>query len=136
MDVYILLLTAGLQLLTRFLAILITAAAANYWVLPPAAVVIVVFLVLRWYYLKTARDVKRLEAIGKRLSFLLDSTDTLILLTFVHVARSPLYSHISMTLQGLPTIRTFGKQDIAVSQLFTYQNQHSQVILLSHYYRS
>ena len=32
-----------------------------------------------------------------------------------------------MTLQGLSTIRTSGKQDIALSQLFTYQNQHTQV---------
>lgn len=55
----------SLQLLTRFFAIIITAAAANYWILLPAVLVMVVFLVLRWYYLKTARDVKRLEAIGE-----------------------------------------------------------------------
>lgn len=54
-----------LQLLTRFFAIIITAAAANYWILFPAALVMVLFLALRWYYLKTARDVKRLEAICK-----------------------------------------------------------------------
>lgn len=29
----------------------------------PALAIIVLFLALRWYYLKTARDIKRLEAI-------------------------------------------------------------------------
>ncbi len=53
------------QLLLRFFAIIVTASAANYWVLIPAVIVIVVFIVIRWYYLKTSRDVKRLEAIGE-----------------------------------------------------------------------
>ena len=53
------------QLLLRLLAIILTAAASNYWVLIPAAIVMVVLLALRWYYLKTSREVKRLEAIGQ-----------------------------------------------------------------------
>ena len=52
-----------LQLLLRFLAIVTTAAAANAYIVIPVVFVIVVFLCLRWYYLKTSRDVKRLEAI-------------------------------------------------------------------------
>ena len=80
-----------LQLLTRFLAILITAAAANFWVLPPAVVVIVVFLVLRWYYLKTARDVKRLEAIGKQSNIFLDSIDTHLI---TYSSKPSLFPHL------------------------------------------
>ena len=53
------------QLLLRFLAIILTAAASNYWVLIPAFVVMAVFLFFRWYYLKTSREIKRLEAIGR-----------------------------------------------------------------------
>ena len=53
------------QLLLRFLAIILTAAASNYWVLIPAFLVMAVFLFFRWYYLKTSREIKRLEAIGK-----------------------------------------------------------------------
>ena len=41
-------------------------------------------------------------------------------------ARSPLYSHISTTLQGLPTIRTFEKEDVALDQFHRYQNEHSK----------
>ena len=42
-------------------------------------------------------------------------------------ARSPLYSHISSTLQGLPTIRTFGNQSVALDHFHKYQNEHTQV---------
>ena len=45
--------------------VIITAVIANYWILLPAATVVVAFLALKWYYLKTAREVKRLEAICK-----------------------------------------------------------------------
>ena len=48
----------------RFLAIILTAAASNYFLLIPAFLVIIIFLAVRWYYLKTSREVKRLEAIG------------------------------------------------------------------------
>ena len=52
-----------MQLLLRCLAIIITAAAANAYIVIAAVFLIVAFLSVRWYYLKTSRDVKRLEAI-------------------------------------------------------------------------
>ena len=52
-----------MQLLLRFLAIIATAAAANVYIVIPAVFLIVGFLSMRWYYLRTSRDVKRLEAI-------------------------------------------------------------------------
>ena len=45
----------------------------------------------------------------------------------VHTARSPIYSHVSTTLQGLPIIRTFQKQDIAQRLLYHHQDVHSEV---------
>ena len=53
-----------IQLFVRFLFILITSIVANPWLAIVVAVVMVAFVFVRWYYLKTARDVKRLEAIG------------------------------------------------------------------------
>ena len=41
-------------------------------------------------------------------------------------ARSPLFSHISTTIQGLPTIRTFGKKGVALDLFHHYQNEHSK----------
>ena len=54
-----------MQLLLRFLAIMLTASASNFWILISAVVIIIMFLAIRWYYLNTSRDVKRLEAIGQ-----------------------------------------------------------------------
>ena len=133
------------QLLLRFLAIILMAAASNYWVLIPAFLVMAVFLFFRWYYLKTSREIKRLEAIGRfqvsglrkevvwddrlftcgKHRFSLFSPS--LLPSLLPPARSPLYSHISTTLQGLPTIRTFGKQSVALDHFHKYQNEHTQV---------
>ena len=53
------------QLLLKFFAVLGTASYGNPYVLIPAFLVVVAFISIRWYFLKTSRDVKRLEAIGK-----------------------------------------------------------------------
>lgn len=54
-----------MQFLLRFLAIIFTATGSNVWVIIPAFVLIVIFLAFRWYYLKTSRGIKRLEAAGQ-----------------------------------------------------------------------
>ena len=53
------------QLLLRCLAIVVTAVTINAWVVIPAFFLLSVFLAVRWYYLKTSRDIKRLEAVGR-----------------------------------------------------------------------
>ena len=50
----------------RFVAILVTAAASNPYLIIAVVVLIVVFVGFRWYYISTARDVKRLEALGQQ----------------------------------------------------------------------
>ena len=62
--------TSLMQLLLRCLAIIITAAAANPYIVIAAVFLIVAFLSVRWYYLKTSRDVKRLEAICEYVSIM------------------------------------------------------------------
>ena len=46
------------------MAIVVTAAIANYYLAVVCVVLVVIFVIFRWYFLKTAREIKRLEAQG------------------------------------------------------------------------
>ena len=56
--------TYFMQVLLRIFSILIVAGVANYFIFIPVVIVVCVFIAIRWYYLTTAREIKRLEAIG------------------------------------------------------------------------
>ena len=73
--------------LLLFLSILVPAVT-NPWLLCVVIPTTLLAALISWYYLKTSRELKRLESI----------------------CRSPVYSHISETLDGLETIRTRGRQ--------------------------
>ena len=89
------------------------------------AIIIVVFLFLRKYFITTSRAVKRLEAIGGCVHNKCNTTSSPSL-----TARSPVYSHISMTIQGLSTIRAFEKQGIMMQRYHQYMNGLSQAAYL------
>lgn len=68
----------------------------NYWFLVPTVVVAAIMFLLRKAYLDTSRVVKRIESVN----------------------RSPIFSHLNATLQGLSTIRAFRAQN-ALSREFS-----------------
>ncbi len=55
----------SLQLILTMITTAAMALAANYWIFLPTILSVCVLWVLRWYYLRTSRDLKRLEAVGR-----------------------------------------------------------------------
>lgn len=68
------------------------------WIMLPAAPLVFIFALIGRYYLKTSRDLRRLEGIN----------------------RNPVRSHFSDTMMGLVTIRTYRKEDAFIEALFRF----------------
>ena len=62
-----------------------------------------VVIMLRQYFLRTARQLKRLENNG----------------------RAPVYQHLSNTVDGLWTVRAFSSEDRFLRYFDTYQDRHT-----------
>jgi len=92
-------LTIGLNIF----GIMAVIFAVRPWVMIPTAVLGVVFVLLRRFYMASARDIKRIEGI----------------------ARSPVFSQLSTSLQGLTTIRAFSAQPLLRAEFDRQQDLHS-----------
>ncbi|XP_017097976.2 probable multidrug resistance-associated protein lethal(2)03659 [Drosophila bipectinata] len=92
-----------IQIFLTLTGVLCVLCISNPWYLINTFVMLLAFYYWRDVYLMTSRDVKRVEA----------------------VARSPMYSHFSATLGGLPTIRAMGAQRTLIAQYDNYQDLQS-----------
>ncbi|KAH8382740.1 hypothetical protein KR009_005071, partial [Drosophila setifemur] len=91
------------QIFLVLIGIIIVICITNPYYLILTMALFVIFYYIREFYLKTSRDVKRLEA----------------------VARSPIYSHLGITISGLPTIRALGAQKELIAEFDNLQDLHS-----------
>uniref|UniRef100_V5G0E4 Putative multidrug resistance-associated protein lethal(2)03659 n=2 Tax=Anoplophora glabripennis TaxID=217634 RepID=V5G0E4_ANOGL len=90
------------------LAISIVIGSLNPWIFLPTIIILTIFYCIRLVFLATSRDVKRVEA----------------------VTRSPMYTHLSASLQGLTTIRAFGAQEILKVEFDNYQDKYSAAFFM------
>jgi len=88
----------SIQLVLLVIASILVPVVTNPWLLLAVVPTTVAVVYISKYYLKTARELKRLESI----------------------CRSPVFSHLSETLSGLDTIRTRGRQKDFVDQFYRY----------------
>ncbi|XP_078614435.1 ATP-binding cassette sub-family C member 4-like [Branchiostoma floridae x Branchiostoma japonicum] len=88
--------------------IMTVCVIVNPWVLIPTLPILLLFVYIRKYYLSTSRDIKRLEG----------------------TTRSPMFSHLSATIQGLWTIRAFGAQESFQQEFDAHQDLHSEAWFL------
>ncbi|XP_063700314.1 ATP-binding cassette sub-family C member 4-like [Culicoides brevitarsis] len=91
------------QILLNMSGAIIVTAIVNYYYIIPIAVLAIVFQLVRKIYLRTSKNVKRLESI----------------------VRSPVFTHLAVTLNGLPIIRAFGTQEILTQEFDALQDAHS-----------
>ncbi|XP_039296024.1 probable multidrug resistance-associated protein lethal(2)03659 [Nilaparvata lugens] len=92
-----------LQIGLTIVGIITVVALVNYLLLIPTFVIAIIFYYLRRFYLATSRSIKRLEG----------------------VTRSPVFSHLTASLQGLSTIRAFNAQDKLREEFDNHQDLHS-----------
>ena len=81
----------------------IASCSTQYILIIPVLLTLILALSLRHYYLRTSSQVKRLESI----------------------ARSPLYSHISLSLLGLSTIRSLKNEERVTQDFHYFQDRHT-----------
>ncbi|CAH6822297.1 Abcc4 [Phodopus roborovskii] len=96
------------QTLLLVVSVISVAAAVIPWIIIPLLPLAIIFLVLRRYFLETSRDVKRLES----------------------TTRSPVFSHLSSSLQGLWTIRAYRAEDRFQELFDAHQDLHSEAWFL------
>ncbi|CAB0034970.1 unnamed protein product [Trichogramma brassicae] len=91
------------QYALMILGYLLVSCTVNPIFLAPIALIAVIFYLLRRVYLKTSKNIKRLEG----------------------MTRSPVFTHLNATLNGLSTIRAYRVQDILKKEFDQFQDVHT-----------
>ncbi|KAL9978591.1 hypothetical protein ACROYT_G016125 [Oculina patagonica] len=96
------------QLCLYFFSATILSAVTNVWLFITCTPLTVLFIYLAKYYLKSAREIRRLEAI----------------------TCSPVYSLIADTVAGLEVIRSSEMEDNFLRKFFQYQDKNTAALIL------
>ncbi|XP_038673881.1 multidrug resistance-associated protein 4 [Scyliorhinus canicula] len=97
-----------LQTFLQILGVVAVAVSVIPWILIPIAPLVIVFYFLRRYFLETSRDIKRMES----------------------TTRSPVFSHLSSSLQGVWTIRATKTEPQFQAKFDEHQDLHSETWFL------
>ncbi len=110
-----------LKTLGQIIGFITVAGIVRWQLLLAASILLLTVFCFAWAYLQAIREIKRVEALSK-FSVLLKFKIKII---FLFIERSPIYSHLSTTLNGLTSIRAFRKENRWSEQFTSYLNDHS-----------
>jgi hypothetical protein len=97
--------------------LVVVVVIANYYIIVPTLVVFFLLYLIRVVYINTVRDVKRWESISKNENCCRDQLQLLIHSYFLHLpGKSPVFSHMITSFQGLSIIRSSNSQEIVVQK--------------------
>ncbi|XP_030759733.1 multidrug resistance-associated protein 4-like [Sitophilus oryzae] len=99
----------ALTIILVMVGILINVSISNYFMIIAIVVLGAIFLKLRNWYIASAKDIKHLEGIAK----------------------SPMFSHINSTLNGLSTIRAAQAEKSLIKEFDEHQNVHTSAWFLT-----
>lgn len=98
----------ALELLLDCFAICVLCVFVDIWTLIPTLALLVFLIAVRHFCLGTITRLKKVEGI----------------------ARSPIFSHLASTLNGMTTIRAFGAQNEFSKRLNVLQDKHTNVYFM------
>ncbi|XP_031635556.1 multidrug resistance-associated protein 4-like [Contarinia nasturtii] len=87
----------------QYVAIIVINGIVNPWLLIPAVIMTFLFYIMRLIYINAGRSFKRIEALS----------------------RSPIFSHMNATLQGLSTVRAFNASKILEKEFHEFQDYNT-----------
>ncbi|KAK5645845.1 hypothetical protein RI129_004309 [Pyrocoelia pectoralis] len=102
--------TISIVSILNIIGLLAVICVVNPLFVIPTALLFIIIYCVRKFYLSINLSILRLE----------------------NIARSPLYSHIQSTVQGLPTIRAFGVQEKLIEEFNTHLDTHSSALYMSY----
>ncbi|XP_045761352.1 probable multidrug resistance-associated protein lethal(2)03659 [Maniola jurtina] len=91
------------QIMLNLAGVLIVILMTEMALLIPIVAALIIFFIFRVIYIRTTGAIKRLEGI----------------------TRSPVFGHVNATIQGLPTIRSFGAEQLLAHEFDRHQDLHS-----------
>ncbi|KAI2473984.1 ATP binding cassette (ABC) transporter subfamily C member [Diabrotica virgifera virgifera] len=92
-----------LQIGLALLGIIVVVAVVTPFLMIPTVAIGIIFFFFRIFYLRTSRNIKRIEG----------------------TTRSPVFSHLNASLLGLTTIRAFQAEEILKKEFDNHQDLHS-----------
>ncbi|XP_060852278.1 LOW QUALITY PROTEIN: probable multidrug resistance-associated protein lethal(2)03659 [Rhopalosiphum padi] len=90
------------------IGVIILIGIVNPYLALPTIVLVILFFKMKTIFMKTSQNVKRLE----------------------DVTRSPMYTHVNSSLQGIATIRAFNLEQTLIQEFTIHQDLHSSTCYL------